>query len=150
MEPALREGDRLLVRRATPDRVRPGDIVVLRIRLRPQGEVYGATAEALPPAETAHDVEALPPDWTLLVKRAIAVPGDPVPRDRAPALAAVPEPRVPDDALVVLGDNPTLSWDSRDYGYVRPGQLVGVALRRLPLRTPHTPAEHSARPTPGA
>jgi signal peptidase I len=67
-----------------------------------------------------------------LVKRAVAVAGDPVPTDRVPLLREARETIVPPGALVVLGDNAATSWDSRDYGFVRGAQFVGVAVRRLP------------------
>ncbi|NDU74839.1 S26 family signal peptidase, partial [Actinomadura sp. DSM 109109] len=74
------------------------------------------------------------PDGLLYVKRAIAVGGDPAPVDRVPCLRDTGRATVPPGALVVLGDNAATSWDSRDYGFVRAEQLVGVAVRRLPAR----------------
>ncbi|TDD84930.1 S26 family signal peptidase [Actinomadura rubrisoli] len=134
MEPTLRAGDRLLVRRT--DRVRAGRIVVVRAPDPPLGDREPAGAElteeeaaALPVVPAA----APPPGGRLLVKRAVAVPGDPVPRDAVPALREVPDEVVPPGSLVVLGDNPSASWDSREYGFVRPGGCVGVAVRRLRL-----------------
>jgi signal peptidase I len=63
-----------------------------------------------------------------------------VPRDDCPALREVAEPTVPTGQLVVLGDAPHLSYDSRHYGYVPAGLLVGVMVRRLWLpRRPHQP-----------
>ncbi|MEV4005890.1 S26 family signal peptidase [Actinomadura sp. NPDC049753] len=128
MEPALHSGDRILVRRTR--RVRAGQIVVVRIR--------PPTLDAPPPDDPgpAPD-EEVPvvrdhPDGLLLVKRAIAVAGDPVPVDRVPSLREAREETVPPGALVVLGDNAATSWDSRDYGFVRADQFIGVAVRRLP------------------
>ena len=108
MEPTLRHGDRVLVLRTRL--VRPGQLVVLA---------------AAPPMETA---------W--MVKRAVAVPGDPVPRAEVPALATRPEPVVPDGQLVVLGDNHLFSLDSRRFGYVSARQLLGVVVSHLP-KAPH-------------
>ena len=71
------------------------------------------------------------PDTRLLIKRAVAVPGDPVPRDRIPPLRKVPEATVPPDRFIVLGDNPAVSFDSREYGYLRGEDLVGVAARKM-------------------
>jgi signal peptidase I len=127
MEPTLRSGDRLLVRRTS--RVRVGQIVVVRIQ--------PLQLDAPPPDHEPIAAEAafspVHPDGQLFVKRAIAVSGDPVPTDRVPLLSEAPEATVPPGALVVLGDNAAKSWDSRDYGFVRGDQLVGVALRRLPV-----------------
>ncbi|GAA2600236.1 S26 family signal peptidase [Dactylosporangium fulvum] len=103
MEPTLRSGDRVLARRAVLDRVRAGDIVILRST-------------------------ALPTDG--IIKRAVAVPGDPVPRAAAPALADVPEATVPAGKVVIIGDG-AQSSDSRQHGYADGSQIVGVMLRRL-------------------
>ncbi|MDL4777145.1 MULTISPECIES: S26 family signal peptidase [Thermomonosporaceae] len=134
MEPTLRAGDRLLVRRGV--RPRTGQIVVVRVPDPPL--VYGPPDVPLTAAEEAallaapeRPEAAPPPGGRLVVKRAVAVPGDPVPRELVPVLRDVPEDVVPPGFLVVLGDNADASWDSRDYGFVRPGQCVGVALRRM-------------------
>jgi signal peptidase I len=127
MEPTLRSGDRLLVRRTR--RVRAGQIVVVRIRppmLDAPPPDVAEDAATVVPFEPEH------PGGRLYVKRAIAVAGDPVPVDRVPLLRAAPGAAVPRGALVVLGDNAATSWDSRDYGFVRGEQFVGVAVRRLP------------------
>ncbi|MEU4720737.1 S26 family signal peptidase [Nonomuraea dietziae] len=128
MEPNLRSGDRVLVRRTR--RVRSGQIVVVKI-------ADPAPLDGLPPGLEPGDAAELPekpdhPGWRLLVKRAAAVAGEPVPRHRVPALRDVPETVVPPGALVVLGDNPGSSWDSREFGFVRGDELVGVMVRRLP------------------
>ena len=115
MEPALRHGDRVLVRRAGVRKVRRGQLVILAVD---------------DPAAAAGTGR------TLVVKRAAALPGDPVPRAQVPALAGVPEDRVPAGALVVLGDNAALSDDSRRLGYLPADRLVGVVVRRLPAAPP--------------
>jgi signal peptidase I len=94
MEPALRAGDRVLVRRIRGDRVRRGQVVVV--------------AEA---------------DARLTIKRAAAVPGDPVPHEVARTLG---EPVVPAGRLVLLGDNRARSRDSRAVGYFGTDRLLGV------------------------
>ncbi|GAA4601213.1 S26 family signal peptidase [Actinoallomurus liliacearum] len=129
MEPTLYAGDRLLVRRTR--RVRVGEIVVVRIRPPtldappPDLDLVSETGVQEVPVELTH------PDGHLLIKRAIAVAGDPVPVDRVPCLRDTPHSTVPPGALVVLGDNAATSWDSRDYGFVHAEQFVGVAVRRL-------------------
>ncbi|MFE6099209.1 S26 family signal peptidase [Streptomyces laurentii] len=105
MRPAHRDGDRLLVRRG-PGRPRRGDVVVL-----------------VPPG-ARHSRH-----W--IVKRVAAAPGDRVPRGDVPALTAVPEARVPPGHLVLLGDNPPASIDSRQVGYFPADTLLGVVLRPL-------------------
>ena len=116
MEPTLWAGDRLLVRRCPLTKLRRGDIVVVRERhprdVFPDGAVWGA---------------ATPPLHRFLVKRAVAIAGDPVP----PVLLRTGEGVVPQGAIVILGDLPSERRDSRRYGYVREEQLIGRAIRRL-------------------
>lgn len=108
MEPTLRTGDWVLVRRARIERVQRDQIVVFEH-----------------PDRGAQD----DPPW--LIKRTVAVPGDEVPRDRVPALRHNEERRVPPGALVVLGDNSAASFDSRQAGYFAADTLLGVVVRRL-------------------
>jgi signal peptidase I len=107
MQPTLRDRDRVLVRRCGVDRVRRGQVVVVS-----------------PPWRLADDVR-----W--LIKRAVAVPGDPVPRTEVAALAAAAETRVPAGKLVVLGDNSAASFDSRTAGYFDADALLGVVVRPM-------------------
>ncbi|MBG0832675.1 S26 family signal peptidase [Planomonospora sp. ID67723] len=113
MEPALRPGDRLLVRRTK--RVRAGQVVVFVC------------------PDPPHIEEPVPEeDRPLLVKRAVAVPGDLVPAGWAdPDTHEIAGTVVPEGSLVVLGDNRVESWDSRHYGFVRRDRFVGVVIRRL-------------------
>ncbi|GAA3254382.1 S26 family signal peptidase [Nonomuraea helvata] len=110
MEPTFHAGDRLLVRRARLTGISAGDVVVFE------------TPDWL---ETG---EPLPPERRWMVKRAVALPGDPVPDSVRPV---VPDHRVAPDRLVVLGDNPSASFDSRQCGLIDGGTLLGVVLRRL-------------------
>lgn len=112
MEPTLWHGDRVLVRRSSLGGVRPGRVVVI----------------------------AAGPERGWIVKRAVAVPGDPLPRAEVPALATRPERVVPPGRLVVLGDNRMVSLDSRRLGYVSAQQLKGVVVSRLPKTPPRHPA----------
>jgi len=112
MEPTFRHGDRVLVRRAGIDAVRPGQVVVVAPG-RPQ---------------------RLTKDYAFwMIKRLRAVPGDPVPRDEVPILRSEPGSTVPEARMVVLGDNPSGS-DSRQLGYFYTANLLGVVVRRLPPR----------------
>jgi signal peptidase I len=110
MLPTFADGDRVLVRRTTLGRVRTGDVVVMRLT---------------PGPHTIYHV----------IKRAVAVPGDPVPRDRVPPLAGVPELAVPSGRLVLLGDSP-ISTESRHYGYAEERHLLGVVVRRMVAAAP--------------
>ncbi|MFI6764670.1 S26 family signal peptidase [Streptomyces sp. NPDC050355] len=128
MEPAYRDGDRVLVRRGRLPA--PGQVVVVR----DLPDTGPTTAPDLGPSATA--VPATParavPVPALLIKRVAAVPGDPVPRARVAALAGVPERYVPHGQLVLLGDNPAASFDSRHRGYFAAAQVVGTVWRSLP------------------
>jgi signal peptidase I len=107
MEPTYHSGDRLLVRKARLARVRAGQVVVVQVA-----------------SSTPDD-----PTGGRMVKRAVAVPGDPVPPQ-----IPVPGPRVPVDSLLVLGDNLARSNDSRRLGYLPADALIGVVLRPLGQR----------------
>ncbi len=118
MEPALRSGDRLLVRRTM--RPHKGQIAVFAFPDRPGG----AAPEPVEPAVRRQR--------QLLIKRVVAVPGDRVSRAwGGPGLRDVRGMTVPPGSLVVLGDNRATSWDSRHYGFVRMDQFVGVVIRRF-------------------
>ncbi|MET7301344.1 S26 family signal peptidase [Embleya sp. NPDC005575] len=117
MEPAYRDGDRVLVTRGS--RPAPGRVVVI--------------AHARP-GRSASDARTR----TWLIKRVAAVPGDPVPRDGVAALAAVPERHVPPGKLVLLGDNPDASLDSRQMGYFAADRVLGTVMRRMGLSAPTT------------
>ncbi len=65
-----------------------------------------------------------------MVKRVAAGPGDPRPAfmpDRGDGSGPV----VPTGQLVVLGDNPARSLDSRQIGYVPADRVLGVVLRSI-------------------
>jgi len=102
MAPTLAPGARLIVRRTGTAPLRVGDVVV-----------------AEPP---------LPGPPRLIVKRVVAVPGDPVPPGivRGPADVTVPAGR-----YLLLGDNPADSRDSRLFGYVDAERVRGVVVRTL-------------------
>jgi signal peptidase I len=112
MQPTLRPGDRVLLRRAGR-----------HLRLR-----AGQVAVTLP-GKPVHP--PTPDSQLLLIKRVVAVPGDPVPRTTVPALAEVAESTVPGGRFVALGDN-ARSTDSRQLGYFYHRCVLGVVVGRLP------------------
>ncbi|MFE1770746.1 S26 family signal peptidase [Streptomyces sp. NPDC059008] len=129
MEPAYRDGDRVLVRRGRLPA--PGQVVVVTDLpdTGPTADPATAPVRAAPVRATA--ARAVPGP-ALVIKRVAAVPGDPVPRDRVAALAGVPERYVPRGQLVLLGDNPSASFDSRHRGYFPAACVVGTVWRSLP------------------
>lgn len=106
MAPQYLSGDRLLVRRAGLATVRRGEVVVFDAEFGP--------------------LRALESTNTLLVKRAVALPGD-----RVPTGVATPDEFVPPGQLVVLGDNASHSYDSRAFGYFTADALLGVVVRPI-------------------
>ncbi|SCF83361.1 S26 family signal peptidase [Streptomyces sp. Ncost-T10-10d] len=117
MEPAYHDGDRVLVRRNRA--FESGTVVVVE-------HPAGSWTTAPPPIGASGPVTHR--NW--MIKRVMAVPGDPVPRTRVPALAETPDDRVPAGQLVLLGDNPEVSFDSREVGYFPAERVLGVVLRR--------------------
>jgi signal peptidase I len=116
MEPALTAGDRVVVRRTGLRAVRTGQIVVV--------EAPG-TWTRMPSGRDLHR--------EFMIKRAAAIPGDPLPAGLPATLAG--DARVPAGKLVVLGDNSKSSMDSRSLGYVPGDRLLGVVTRPLPRRS---------------
>jgi signal peptidase I len=125
MEPAYREGDRVVVRRrAVPVR---GAVVVVE---RPP---YRAPWPDAPVARDAPAHLIYARHW--FIKRVAAVAGDPVPRAEVPAPADAAEDTVPEGMLVLLGDNRGDSYDSRSVGYFPAERVLGSV-------------EESGRPVP--
>ena len=117
MLPGLLPGDRVLVRRTRTGRLRRGQVVV--------AEIPGADGDwEGPPRGPVSRRE-----W--MIKRLAAVPGDPRPADSLPATADPAGRQVPPGKFVVLGDNPALSHDSRQIGYIPGDRVLGVAIRRI-------------------
>ncbi|MET8526569.1 S26 family signal peptidase [Micromonospora sp. NPDC005172] len=117
MEPTFSEGDRVLIRRG--QRLQAGDVVVLRTA------AARSTAAARP---------------SCVIKRVAAVAGEVVPPYIGPA-----GDRVPTGRLVLLGDNRSASFDSRQVGYFRIDDLLGTVVRRL--GSPSAPPRRNAQPT---
>lgn len=102
MTPTLQVGDRVLVQRTGVRRLRVGDVIVIS---RPTT------------------------DRDLVVKRVVALPGDPVPREGFPALRETGHDVVPPGRIVVVGDLGERSQDSKQLGYFSAADLLGVVLR---------------------
>jgi signal peptidase I len=135
MAPALRHGDRVLVRRAGLSGVRRGDIVV------------AAPGNPRPERTPARSPAAALDQRPWMIKRTVALPGDAVPQSaRAGGAFGVADTHVPPGFLVVLGDNADASSDSRDLGYFRADLLLGLVVRRLSgASAQHTRADTDER-----
>jgi signal peptidase I len=68
------------------------------------------------------------PLW--MVKRLVALPGDPVPRSETFHVRAAADDVTPPGCLVVAADNPD-GVDSRQLGYFAGENLLGVVVRHL-------------------
>ncbi|MEV6522565.1 signal peptidase I [Longispora sp. NPDC051575] len=127
MSPTYEDGDRVLVRRVRPGGVVAGQVIVLAPPADPGAFAGRRGLRGLPGLRGR--IRAAGRLW--LVKRLAAGPGDPVPPGLGPALADAAGAVVGAGRMVVLGDNPGQSYDSRQEGFVAAGRVRGVVLRRL-------------------
>jgi signal peptidase I len=119
MEPTYSDGDRVLVRRdVTPA---PGRVVVVE-RVLSDG---GWADPPVPPASRTATMRER--NW--MIKRVVAAAGDAVPPGSVPG--TLPGDRVPPGNVVLLGDNPHTSLDSRLTGYFPVERVLGAVLCRL-------------------
>jgi len=127
MEPTLQVGDRILVDKVafSPTSLRDGDVVVFA---RPPGDVAGVCDDPTA-ADLVKRVVALPGQTIRSVGNAIYVDGR---RQAEPYLPPgtvlgkpVPSQRVPPGRFYVMGDNRSLSCDSRYWGTIRGSTIVG-------------------------
>jgi signal peptidase I len=116
MEPALRDGDRVLVRRCGVGKLRAGQLVVFR-----EPDPYGLLPRRRPACLTGANHE----DW--IVKRVAAVPGEPVPGVVRKVVG--PTAVVPPRSIVVLGDT-VASVDSRLWGLVPASHILGSGTKK--------------------
>jgi signal peptidase I len=115
MAPTFLPGDRLLVRRAAIAAVQAGQVVIVEKPGR--GGVWAGPAGRL----------GREPEW--MIKRVAATPGDRHPGG-LPAMGAG-EPVVPAGKLLIIGDNPDQSMDSRYFGYIPGERLLGIVVATL-------------------
>jgi signal peptidase I len=112
MVPTFQPGDAVLtLRRHVWPRVRRGEVVVCRL---PEG---------------------IPGPDAFLVKRVVAVGGDPLPAMTADPPRAAAAGRVPPGQVFVRGDGPR-SYDSRQFGPIPLDHVVGHVLARLSVAVP--------------
>jgi signal peptidase I len=117
MEPTLRHGDRVLVRRSPLTAVRTGDLVVVA---RPRTPEFANAGPWVIKRVAATAGERIPP----VIRRSWA---DNERIDFAGSL-------VPAGRLLLLGDNPALSGDSRHWGFTEGDAVLGVVTRSMRTR----------------
>ncbi|MFE6398378.1 S26 family signal peptidase [Streptomyces alboflavus] len=132
MEPVYEDGTRVLVHRG-------GSITVGRVVVLADHSPRGSGR----PAAVDHAV----PDGRWIIKRVAAVPGDPAPLDRVPGLDPAAGPLVPPGRLVLLGDNPEHSYDSRHAGYFAVERVLGTVVGgRTPPPRPRSQRQRGRTP----
>ncbi|MFI1420061.1 S26 family signal peptidase [Streptomyces sp. NPDC020731] len=143
MLPTYRDRDRVLVRRRPPV---VGEAVVVEQPSRDAsacrtGRTSRVGGHGRPPV-------ARPAERRWLIKRVTAVAGDPVPHSLATVTEGMGSRQVPAGRLVLLGDNPAVSVDSRTLGLFRADRVLGVVVRRLPRKAPvaQRPGPPASRP----
>ncbi|GGV01416.1 hypothetical protein GCM10010495_10610 [Kitasatospora herbaricolor] len=114
MTPALRHGQRVFFVRPGLARLRTGRIVV----------VTAPAAAGTDGRPGRRPAGARP----LLVKRVAALAGEPIPPEVREAAGAAAGDLVPPGQLVLLGDNPGFSTDSRLWGVLPTQSVVGIVL----------------------
>lgn len=112
MSPAYLPGDWVVGRRVPTGRLRRGDVVIVD----------------MPPTGLAPEGRTML--GRLTIKRIAALPGDALPADVPGRGPGAP---VPAGHVVVLGDNLSLSTDSRHHGPVPSSWVVGRAVRKASL-----------------
>ncbi|MFC4148793.1 signal peptidase I [Micromonospora mangrovi] len=120
MAPTYQDGDRVLVRRTDVRSLRAGDVVVIE---EPRSGDQGG--------EVARSDVHQPATREWMIKRILALPGEPVPRADVPALATAPGEVVPRGCVVVVGDAGRRSYDSKQAGYFSLDRVLGVAVRPM-------------------
>jgi signal peptidase I len=116
MWPAFMPGDRVLVHRARARRVRTGQVVVVE---------YPGEDGKWPELRRGPIISR---QWA--IKRVAAVAGEQVPASCQPVTAGG-DGQVPARKLILLGDNPDWSYDSREIGYIPAERLLGVVILRI-------------------
>lgn len=136
MLPTYRDRDRVLVRRRPPVvgeavviEQPPRDAPAHRTDRMSRVGGHGRPPVARPAADRLTETR-----W--LIKRVTAVAGDQVPHALTTVMEDMVGRQVPAGRLVLLGDNPAVSVDSRTLGLFRADRVLGVVVRRLPRKAP--------------
>lgn len=129
MAPTLLAGDLVLVRRGGR-RIRAGSVVVFP---PPLGVLRAG------PGPPAWDLRRVRGPW--VIKRVVALPGDAVPESVRGAVGGTAV--VPAGLLVLLGDG-SQSTDSRAWGFLPAGHVMGAVIWRLPSPAESGGVHHAA------
>ena len=128
MVPTLADGDRLLAWRGSRP-LRVGDVVVLEAPYPVDVVPSTRDGELEPPPWSTRPARRGELDRRWIVKRVAALPADVVPLSAAGQVAAGVV--VPPGHLLVVGDNPGHSYDSRQVGFVPAERVLGLVVRQL-------------------
>jgi signal peptidase I len=134
MEPTLAIGDKILVLKVAYDFTQPaiGDVVVFRA---PKAEIGHCGDPGV--ADLVKRIVGLPGDHISSRGNAIVVDGHVLPErwpHDEPLLTPITPQVVPKGRYFVMGDNHPASCDSRDWGTLPAGDIIGkVVLRIWPL-----------------
>ena len=122
MYPGYRDGDRLLVRRVRPGRLRRGAVAVVAGPAFPGAPVAAGAADAAQESGSR--------GLGNIVKHVVAVPGDPVPESLRTVVGAAEGGVVPPGRVLLLGEQEH-SWDSRQHGYFVLDDVLAVVVAVL-------------------
>lgn len=113
MEPTFHPQQRVIARKASGRQVSRGDVILIRDH---------HTSEP-----SQHSVTVRDSSTPCLIKRVAARSGEPIP----PAFSLSTDLVVPAGRLLLIGDNPAASYDSRQHGYYSEGDVLGIVLNGL-------------------
>ena len=125
MSPTFRSGDRVLARKVAVDRVRTGDVIVIEGPAADAEQFAARLGAWSPPYEVVDrhlPATVAASDSLRMIKRVAATAGQRLPF----AVPGYPVGSlVPPGRLAVIGDNPEVSIDSRQHGFITPDQIIG-------------------------
>jgi signal peptidase I len=117
------------------DTLKPNDLVLVdkvsyRLHLPRRGDVVVFVPPNDPTEKYIKRVIGLPGETVLVHDNRVYIDGKPLsePYLHSPMLSEFPETEVPEDYIFVMGDNRSVSLDSRSFGSVKLSTVVGRAI----------------------